>query len=377
MNFMTVSPEALAIAKSDPMFLDFLSKDFTAGDVHVPGGDPDGKKKKKPAKPSFDELLSEAGTSSSPHKSAAELALDKMDAAHAAERAALAAMLGIDKLQGPRLLKPHADGGAHSPFPFDPQAMSRLHEDQMRRFLGALTGQDEQEDRRVGVNTLVALQPRVDPTKITSMQRTLADARVEKIDLKKPLVVRFAGKNYLADGHHRAAAMWLAGDNAIDCKYCNLGGADDELNKQEVVEWSMPIDFLKAAGDRQMIFGVASVVEENGRLVIDKQDDGIPVHELEDAVYDYVLDARGHGEMHTVDDKGSTGRLLESFMVTDEKRAAYKAAGYTLSFKNEDGEEVSGWLVGYKVDDAGTWTRCKSGDLPEFSIGGRSLRTPI
>jgi len=388
MNFMTISREAIEAIKSDPEFAQFVGKDATAADVHVSstgGGKPPPKRApgtKPPKVMTFDDLMAEAGAPATDRdKSDVDpiaQALEKMEAAHKAERDALVKMLEMSKLAGPRTLRPHESGSAHSPFPFDPQAMSSLHEDQIRRFLAALTNQDDQEDRRVGVNSLVALQPRIDPDKVNAFRQAYEAGKVHKVDVKPPLVVRFGGRNYLADGHHRAAAQWLDGAQTIDCKYCNIDGADEELNKAgEWVKWDMPIEFAKASGDRQMIFGVASTVEEGGRLIIDKQDDGIPVQELENAVYEYVLDARAHGDMHTVDDKGSTGRLLESFMITDEKRAAYAAAGYTLSFKNENGEEVSGWLVGYKVDDPTTWARCKSGELPEFSIGGRSLRTPV
>jgi hypothetical protein len=185
-------------------------------------------------------------------------------------------------------------------------------------------------------------------------------------------VVRNDGKNYIADGHHRAAASLLDGETSIDCKYCKLSGEDETLAK----DWTMPVTMLNksADADRQMIFGVASTAEADGKLIIDKQNDVIPTEELEDAVYDYVLEARDHGHMHKIT---GTGRLIESFVITDEKRAAYLKHGYTLSLKNQHGQEVSGWMVGYKIDDAAVWAEHKAGRLPEFSIGGESMSMEI
>jgi hypothetical protein len=277
----------------------------------------------------------------------------------------------IDKAEAERSLKPHEDGGAHSPFPHDPQALDRLHSDQVRRFLGAMTDQDDLEDRRVPVNSLVALQPRVDDEKVGAFKEAMDEGDGE---IKPPLVVRWSGKNYVADGHHRAAASWLRGDRAIDAKYVSLSGDDDEIGKGDDGDWSMRVDFAKLDGEHQQIFGIASTTEVGGKLVIDKQDDAIDTGAMEQAVYEYVLDGRDHGEMHKI---AGTGRLIESFMLTAEKRAAFKKHGYTLSLKNAKGQEVSGWLVGYQIDEPTTWAAIKRGDLPEFSIGGSGEREEL
>lgn len=386
---VTVSPETLALMKRDKDFLAYMKQEPSAGDVHAPSSGGAKKPKKKP--PDFKDIISTVGELPGPGKVGKDMLqerLDKalldMEAAHQAERDALAKEFGltydeapirermhaVDKKGAQRHLRPHEDGGTYSPFPFDPNAMNGLHEEQMRRFLGALTDQDAQENRKVSINSLVAIQPRVDPDKIESMGRTLRDGEVHKVDLKKPLVVRWNGKNYLADGHHRAAAHWLAGANSIECKYCNLGGKDEELTK----EWELAVPIVKVDQERQLMFGVASLVQEGNYLVIDKQGDMITPRELENAVYEYVLEARQHGAMHS--DIG-TGRLAESYVVTEEKRAALKKIGLTLSLKNDDGEEVSAWLTGHKVDDVPTWERIKAGELPELSIGGSGSRIEI
>jgi Putative phage serine protease XkdF/ParB-like nuclease domain len=393
-NKMTIglSSDALKAMATDPEFVSFMKGEPAAASVHVSNanGDARGKKKHKPKMLDFDEILSTVDAKTHFDKKdekddRLEKVLAEMDAAHQAEHDFLAkefgldfyeppmrerAMHQIDKQEGLRHLKPHEDGGAYSPFPIDPHAMSMLHPEQMRRFLGALTNQNDQEDKTVGINTLIGLQPRVDPDKIEAMGRKLEQGRTNKADLKKPLIVRWGGKNYLADGHHRAAAHWLAGAKSLDVKFCDLSGDDDELNK----EWLLEGEFHKVDIDRQLLFGVASTVQEGDYLVVDKQGDVITPQALEDAVYEYVLEARAHDKMHT---GPTTGRLVESFVITPEKRAALKAHGFTLSFKNASGAEVSGWLTGYKVDDASTWAKVKSGELPELSIGGSGARVEI
>lgn len=124
--------------------------------------------------------------------------------------------------------------------------------------------------------------------------------------------------------------------------------------------WEIPFKIAKADADRQLIFGWASVVEEGGRLIIDKQGDAILPEDLEKAAYDFVLYARQHGEMHKTI---GTGRLVESMVFTMEKQAAL---GVSLG--------KVGWWVGFKVHDDDTWAAHKRGDLPEFSIGGSGRR---
>lgn len=97
---------------------------------------------------------------------------------------------------GPRILKPMADGRtAHSPFPYDAGALANLREDQVPRFFGALTDQDRLPLKTVALDSLTAMQNRVDPAKVEAM-------RGGKVG-KPALVIRSHGRNYIADGHHR------------------------------------------------------------------------------------------------------------------------------------------------------------------------------
>ncbi len=118
------------------------------------------------------------------------------------------------------------------------------------------------------------------------------------------------------------------------------------------------------------VFGWASVTHINGEVVIDKQGDIIESDELEKAVYDYVRHCREQGDMH---EKRDVGRLIESTVYTAEK--AEKCG--VLAFDPSTGEQLYGWMVGFKVSSPDVWKRIRSGHLPEFSIGGRAIRVPV
>jgi hypothetical protein len=130
--------------------------------------------------------------------------------------------------------------------------------------------------------------------------------------------------------------------------------------------FSIPLAIAKVDEDQHLIFGWASVVEKDGELVVDKQNDIILPADLETAVYDYVLECsvgKSLGNMH-----GSVGhgRLVESMVFTREKQAAL---GIDLG--------RVGWWVGYKVDDPQLWASLKRGERPEFSIGGYGMRESV
>jgi hypothetical protein len=65
---------------------------------------------------------------------------------------------------------------------------------------------------------------------------------------------------------------------------------------------------------------------------------------------------------------GAVGRLVETVALTREKQDALGIP---------EGAVPEGWWVGYKIDDAATWERVKSGELRSFSLGGRGERRPV
>lgn len=297
-----------------------------------------------------------------------------------------------------RALKPNDDGKtAHTPFPHDPNALANMRQDQVPRFFGALTDSEKLPTKSVKLSDLVAMQDRVDPDKVNAIREAGTDVG------KPPVVVGMGGRQYIADGHHRAAAAWLDGKDSMPAKFKDLeersqalkgigpegrahlaqaihdhacalgatcgphGGEDNDDEHQDYVakgaDWSIPFTVAKSDGDQGLIFGWASVVEENGHLIIDKQGDAILPEDLEKAAYDFMLHARQHGQMH---DTIGTGRCIESMMFTKEKQAAL---GIDLG--------KVGWWVGFKVEDGETRAAIKRGELPEFSIGGSGRRVEM
>lgn len=124
----------------------------------------------------------------------------------------------------------------------------------------------------------------------------------------------------------------------------------------------------KADGDSRLVFGWANVaVSREGEPVVDLQDDMIEPEELEQAVYDYVLDFRDGGEVHDPA-RRKRARLVESCMFTAEKLAAMGLP---------QGAVPLGWWVGFHVDDDETWEKVKNGAYRMFSIEGMALRTPL
>lgn len=247
-------------------------------------------------------------------------------------------------------LKPLDDDTVHTPFLYDAHAFDRLREDQKPRFLGAVSSPGRLPLRTIYLDDVVAVQNRIDPAKIEAMRgaRTMVGRR-------KPVVTRFADRDYIADGHHRLTAAMLDGQKEFEVHYLDLTRESNALKSAGAV-WSIPLEIAKADPDRQMIFGWASVVTKNGKPIIDKQGDQIPVDELEKAAYDYVLESRDQGDMHR---RTGVGKLIESMVFTAEKQAAL---GIDLG--------QVGWFVGFKVTDADLWAAHKRGERPEFSIGG-------
>lgn len=139
---------------------------------------------------------------------------------------------------------------------------------------------------------------------------------------------------------------------------------DTGLRKFQEFEATLAIS--KMVPEQRLVFGWASVCSVNGVQVIDKQDDIIPVDELETAAYDFVLYSREQGDMHN---KRDAGKLVESLMFTPEKEALGIIA------KNEAGEVIHGWWVGFRVNSDPLWEAHKRGERPEFSIGGHA--TPV
>lgn len=129
-------------------------------------------------------------------------------------------------------------------------------------------------------------------------------------------------------------------------------------------------EFSKVDDDKRQVFGWASIVELDGRPVVDRQGDYISAEDIEKAAYDYVHKSRkgGHQHKRTPDDQPfHASNMIESIVFTDEKVAKM---GLPDDFPR-------GWWVGYKVEDDETWGKVKKGEVTGFSIHGRGRRVEI
>jgi hypothetical protein len=129
----------------------------------------------------------------------------------------------------------------------------------------------------------------------------------------------------------------------------------------------LSIPIAKFDDDLQIVWGWASVIEENGQAVIDLQGDVIEPSELMKAAHEFVSSSRQGGFMHTKAADGSlieVGEVLDSMVFT---REVQKALDIDLG--------MVGWFIGMRVDDTEIWKRIRSGQMRAFSIGATGIRT--
>lgn len=128
--------------------------------------------------------------------------------------------------------------------------------------------------------------------------------------------------------------------------------------------------FSKLDEEKRQAFGWASVVQIDGKPVVDRQGDWITPEEIEKAAYNYVLTNRKGGNQHkrTDDDMPlHASDIIESFVVTPEK---IEKMGLPSDFP-------CGWWVGYKFHDDTAWDEVKKGIRTGFSIHGRGKRRDV
>lgn len=167
--------------------------------------------------------------------------------------------------------------------------------------------------------------------------------------------------------------------NAPDFDFTKLDVPDFEMVfEPEVVEpladdWSATLKFdfeaeiCKVDEEQRIVYGWASVIEENGIPVIDHHGDVIESRELEKAAYDYMLDSRRGHDMHaTAMGDEPVAKIVASIVFTKEVQ---KTLGIDLG--------KVGWFIGFKVYNDEVWKGVKSGQYKDFSIGGRAFREPI
>lgn len=101
---------------------------------------------------------------------------------------------------------------------------------------------------------------------------------------------------------------------------------------------------------------------------VDLQGDIVPIAELENAAYEFVLKAGAGNVNHA----GPTvAHPVESFVATLEKYTAMGIPEEIAKGLNE------GWWIGFKVEDDLAWQQVKDGELAMFSIEGSARRVPV
>lgn len=262
--------------------------------------------------------------------------------------AVAAVIRDYEKAKQPRALKPIDDANSHTPFPHDAAALANMREDQVPRFFGALTDGDKLETKTVRLASLTAMQNRVETAKVEAMRGAEPAGSL-------PVVVRMGGRNYIADGHHRLAAAWLDGASSAEVRFKDLTAKDQALKS---MRFDVPIS--KTVEDQNLVFGWASVIEENGVPIHDLQGHRISEDELEKAFYRYAEDARVAGEMHAEYGE-AIGKMIECVVLTKAKQEAIGIVGLG---------KVGAW-VGYRVSPA-VFAKIKDGTYKMLSIGGHS-----
>lgn len=144
--------------------------------------------------------------------------------------------------------------------------------------------------------------------------------------------------------------------------------ADIDLAKifegNEQVDKTFTVNVAKVDAEQRIFYGWAYVSEENGKVIVDKQDDYILPADLVKAAEDFTLQGGKLGDMH---DARNVGRVVASFVTSAD---LCKAFGLSVA------NDRRGWILGFKVDDPAVWSKIKSGAQLELSIGGKGERIP-
>ena len=146
----------------------------------------------------------------------------------------------------------------------------------------------------------------------------------------------------------------------------NAGFKEDKegkLVKKSEQDFLESHEFLAKNEERQIVYGWASVIEKDGKEIVDRQDDVIKIDELLTAAHEFVSDARVAKLMHQGEE---IGEIVESIVFTKELQ---KALGIDL--------KQIGWFIGMHVIDDDIWKMVKQGELGAFSIGGKAIREDI
>lgn len=135
--------------------------------------------------------------------------------------------------------------------------------------------------------------------------------------------------------------------------------------KLQKSDCTVTLEIKKLDQEQRLVTGwVAVVSDEFGIPIIDSDDHLIPVVELEKAVHEAFAESGGSGKGGVMHEQKGVLDVVESFVVTIEKR---KALGL--------GEGPEGWIATFRVNDDAAWDQIKNGELPELSLRADAMGT--
>jgi hypothetical protein len=130
--------------------------------------------------------------------------------------------------------------------------------------------------------------------------------------------------------------------------------------------------------EKRMVWGWASVIKRDGKVVVDHQGDIIEPEELAKAAYGYVSEERTGMAMHGMTrhfEKRKVAELVESMVVTES--SGFPALMKAMGAEPPSPLPVEGWWVGFRILDDDAWDLVKRGVLKAFSIGGSGTRVEV
>lgn len=146
------------------------------------------------------------------------------------------------------------------------------------------------------------------------------------------------------------------------------GSTQENAYKVKKSDSENTFQITKADSDKRLVFGWANIATRaNGEVIQDWQDDIVEPEDLEEAVYEYVLNFRDSGEEH-IPTMRKKGRMVESVVFTEEKLEAMGIPKGTVPL---------GWWIGFYIDDDEAWEKVKDGTYKMFSVEGQGKRVPV
>lgn len=139
--------------------------------------------------------------------------------------------------------------------------------------------------------------------------------------------------------------------------------------RDEPADIGFTFTFAKSSVTGRYVWGWASVIEENGKPVLDSQGDLIAMDDtaegkgLRSAAHHFVKSAREAKAMHAGD---RIGDVVESVLIDDDFARAH---GITHGKR--------GWWIGMEIADPAIQKRVASGEYRAFSIGGAGRRKAL